>query len=515
MENKGLTRTEKLSSSISQSGLSSDSNLGQKKIQNFFNSQREKAESLKYADSKKEKLLNQYVNTINRKTINFSKQFPDSLVYKFSKIEKKIETLETFPNLLLKSVFKEFDTCQIIVHQKGDKVVQSFSSNKSSNIKKETFPTKEFNKVFTTIKKSKHKKFDQSKITSSILNFVGHFLADNIETDQYNLVISISRNGFLPLDKSERDTFKTGLNFIKSYLELLALNNNTNILNILYRLSFKYYPMPLSLVKNELVILSNDKYQIENKEKLNKVETKVNDHFQICEFINYKDLSSSIIHDEKIKLLGELLNTLKHELSNPLFGLQLSSEILKSEKENEDELNIVQELETSVTRCHDIIQTFSSLSSENEDDQEFNLEDLINEIFLFSKSATKPIKKLLNSNLENKIVSGHYTVLFQIIFNLVVNAAQAIKESTLVDYEQFIKVNLSEYESHFSIMVIDSGPGIPQENQDLIFRPFFTTKKSGNGLGLSICKALAKKIGADLDYSLNEGKTCFEVKLKK
>src|SRR6478609_10430572 len=68
-----------------------------------------------------------------------------------------------------------------------------------------------------------------------------------------------------------------------------------------------------------------------------------------------------LFHFQRISLLGELLNTLRHELSNPLFGLKLSSQIFNTLDVSNDDKDLMREIEKNVNRCQTIIENFSNL----------------------------------------------------------------------------------------------------------------------------------------------------------
>jgi signal transduction histidine kinase len=75
----------------------------------------------------------------------------------------------------------------------------------------------------------------------------------------------------------------------------------------------------------------------------------------------------------------------------------------------------------------------------------------------------------------------------QIILNLLSNAAEALKE---VSGTKKIFITSYEKKEHIIIKVGDSGPGIPPNMRERIFEPFYTTKKTGSGIGLSICQRI-------------------------
>src|SRR4029077_3826865 len=75
----------------------------------------------------------------------------------------------------------------------------------------------------------------------------------------------------------------------------------------------------------------------------------------------------------------------------------------------------------------------------------------------------------------------------QVLINLVVNSIEAVKEKTdpRIVLSAYIDTNAKTV-----IKVADNGPGMPQEMIEKIFIPFFSTKKSGSGIGLSLCKQI-------------------------
>jgi signal transduction histidine kinase len=80
----------------------------------------------------------------------------------------------------------------------------------------------------------------------------------------------------------------------------------------------------------------------------------------------------------------------------------------------------------------------------------------------------------------------------QVVQNLVVNASQALGAGGQIN------VATRVHEGRVEISVLDTGPGIPEDLLEKIFTPFFTTKASGSGLGLTICAQIAKAHGGEL-----------------
>src|SRR5690606_31943138 len=95
-------------------------------------------------------------------------------------------------------------------------------------------------------------------------------------------------------------------------------------------------------------------------------------------------------------LLGELLNTLRHELSNPLFGLKLGSQVFKTIDVNEENKEIMSEIEKNVNRCQVIIENFSNLYQVQSESRPVSLKKIIDEALVLSKSETREMNKIVS-----------------------------------------------------------------------------------------------------------------------
>jgi C4-dicarboxylate-specific signal transduction histidine kinase len=104
---------------------------------------------------------------------------------------------------------------------------------------------------------------------------------------------------------------------------------------------------------------------------------------------------------------------------------------------------------------------------------------------------------------EQLSLETNSTCLTQIIFNLIINAAQAIKSANARVNKNSIIIKLIKSDDSLTIAVVDDGPGVKTECENSIFEPFFTTKDSGTGLGLSICQNLARQLGSKIDFQNN------------
>jgi signal transduction histidine kinase len=123
------------------------------------------------------------------------------------------------------------------------------------------------------------------------------------------------------------------------------------------------------------------------------------------------------------------------------------------------------------------------------------------------------INQRLQIDTENPSVIGDYRALEQVFTNLISNAINAMRNNggTLAVNVQDVKHPQST--PMIEINIMDTGLGIPEENMDKIFQPFFTTSKGGTGLGLTITKQIVSAHRGQIDVDSFPGGTVFHVRL--
>jgi C4-dicarboxylate-specific signal transduction histidine kinase len=315
----------------------------------------------------------------------------------------------------------------------------------------------------------------------------------------------------MPTEK-EQEEFQSLALFLQPLLVKILDKEKIDLKKEVLKVSLENFPEKISIKKNNNTIFTNKK--IEHSENSNlmifPLETEGNVFMELSNF-SKDQISTELYHSQRLSLLGELLNTLQHELSNPLFGLNLSSTILESETENIETKGILNEISQNANRSQTIIKNFSNLYNDNQEFKKINLYHFIEEVLTLTKSETREISKSItcsgfSSDEDSKSfeIITNPTCLTQIIFNLTINAAQAMKESSPHDLRNnSIVIQLIKNETFIQISVIDDGPGVLNENIETLFKPFFTTKEFGTGLGLSICQNLASQLGSKIEFKNN------------
>lgn len=393
------------------------------------------------------------------------------------------DTIDFCRMLLKLKKAKNFEIIHLFINEKGrsQSIHREITSN---NFKSKTIPTSDFNSLMFSVKKSRNRSYGQKELKGNEHGIIGTFLAHEFSLANFNVIFAFSRNDFLSQTEDELLFFNEIKLYIPSYLELLL--DKENEFKKLKNLRMVFDNIP---IKFQLSSQSN----IENK--ANKIPSGL---FYKCidkelDSINHAD----IYHNERVALLGELLNTLRHELSNPLFGLQLSSQILQEEIDK-DNKPLIEEITHSISRSQEIINNFTKLYSKSDEKLEVNLYKLVKEVLTLTKSESRNVHVDIDIPQEVEILTNPVWMA-QILFNLIINSSQALKASNIASPEIKIRYTKSS-ESEFLIDFSDNGLGISKSYIDKIFSPFFTTKEKGTGLGLAITKMLVERLSGSIQY---------------
>jgi signal transduction histidine kinase len=231
---------------------------------------------------------------------------------------------------------------------------------------------------------------------------------------------------------------------------------------------------------------------------------------------------------DRLAEMGRISAAIVHELKNPLsvisqaagWGKTVLRDASGLEQNDREELtNVLQEVEKQTHRSWSIIQQVLDLVRESKPDKkEFSLKELLNTTleYLSSEIKTPEIRIVPSFPANEMTVRSDYTLLQQVLMNLLSNAVHAIKEANQKDGR--IDVVLEDLPTKIRIQIIDNGPGIPEKQQDKIFDLFYTTKPKGKGtgLGLAVSNRVAKRLGGSIQFESTPGQgTAFYLLLPK
>lgn len=231
----------------------------------------------------------------------------------------------------------------------------------------------------------------------------------------------------------------------------------------------------------------------------------------------YQDITDSkrlylrMLQSEKMGAIGVLAGNIAHELNNPLTGIRSLVQILKNETNSETLKSDFFEIEKATARSQQIIKNLLDFSSDKPlGMQKISVDQVIASTLPMLKTVTRFYRTEILLNAENYLVEIEPNMLQQVIFNLINNACQAMKNSGTLTIRSYLSDKM------IVISIADTGPGIPPEIQAQIFTPFFTTKKEGvgTGLGLSIAKNIIEKFKGQLELESTVGQgTTFYIKI--
>ncbi len=228
-----------------------------------------------------------------------------------------------------------------------------------------------------------------------------------------------------------------------------------------------------------------------------------------------EELEKSILMAEKLASLGEMSAGIAHEIRNPLSSIRGYAQYALMEANTTNSI-IIKDLEiiiNEVDRLSELVERFLEFARPNEPDLCLcSSTDLIKEtVNLCTKELTEKNIRVTASFEKNDKICMDYSQMKQVLLNLLLNAIWGINRS---NGEIKITTQRIEDEKVFAIHIGDNGRGIPQEDFEKLFKPFFTKNENGKGLGLSICSRIIEKHGGVIvfDSVLGEG-TIFTIKI--
>jgi len=212
-----------------------------------------------------------------------------------------------------------------------------------------------------------------------------------------------------------------------------------------------------------------------------------------------------LLKANKTAATGALSASIAHELNQPLGASNLNIQFLKLKLEKgvlNPELGkeILDSLEQDNQRAATIVKSLRSIFTESESNaQEVQLGDLISKVL----DIVKPELKSKNIQIqlrvdENLVILVNPAEMEQVILNLVNNAVQALANSGTLQRRIVIEAFKSGASVQFSVS--DNGPGVPTDFNSQLFELLSTTKPTGMGLGLWLCRHIITRYGGSIHY---------------
>ncbi|MGX9364990.1 sensor histidine kinase [Desulfoplanes sp. PS50] len=216
-----------------------------------------------------------------------------------------------------------------------------------------------------------------------------------------------------------------------------------------------------------------------------------------------KKLEDDLHQNEKLASMGRMVASIAHEIRNPLGIIKSSAELLlkKARKDGDSRAGIIQAVVDEAERLARTVNDFLDYARPKTPNMdELDLCRIVDHIMAFLGNDLKGRDiEIVRDCPENTLVLGDNDLIYRAVYNLVINASQAIEGAGT------IQVIAREQGDAVILEVQDSGPGFDADILEKYPEPFYTTKDFGTGLGLSIVANILRSHGARLELANKEG----------
>ncbi|HJT21931.1 MAG TPA: ATP-binding protein [Nitrospira sp.] len=206
----------------------------------------------------------------------------------------------------------------------------------------------------------------------------------------------------------------------------------------------------------------------------------------------FEDLTE-LLKAQKVAAWQEVARRVAHEIKNPLTPIQLSAQRMRKkffekapdfERVFDESTNVIVNEVTSLKHMVDEFSKFARLPAPQLAQQ--SLHDVINEVTALYRGAHKDIELIVTLDPDLPLLKFDWEQVKRVLVNLLDNAIQAMNQRGRV----WLTTQYDTKRRRAAVSIADEGTGIAPEDQEKLFVPYFTRKKTGTGLGLAIVRRI-------------------------
>lgn len=339
------------------------------------------------------------------------------------------------------------------------------------------------------------------------------------EAKKLNQLINLCPFYITVIDKQERITTinESHLIFLKSLgLKENIIGKNYRIITNLMDLDYKKMAIIKALqgeeITNHYPIFRGIRFVIKalpiRDAETNEIIGAMSIHHDITE---YEKMKNHMIELDRLNLVSQMAAGVAHEIRNPMAAARGYLQLIRRKlgEEFKDRFDIVI---SEIDRVNSIITDFLSLAKQKNTEAEIqSLNQIINNIYpiIYGDAIKQGISAEIELEEDVPNLYANDKEIKQLILNLSRNAIESMGGKGK------LTIQTRNKGGNLQLLISDTGCGVPKEQLEQIFTPFYTTKDNGTGLGLAICKSIIDRHNGTIDLESKEGKgTTFIITFK-
>ncbi|WP_339490747.1 trifunctional serine/threonine-protein kinase/ATP-binding protein/sensor histidine kinase [Pseudomonas sp. EL_65y_Pfl2_R95] len=224
----------------------------------------------------------------------------------------------------------------------------------------------------------------------------------------------------------------------------------------------------------------------------------------------YREVQAELAHANRVATMGQLAASIAHEVNQPIAATVTNAETaLRWLHFNPPELGEVEQvlgrIVNDANRAAEVLSRIRGLIKKAPPQKTLvDINIAVSEMIDFTRGQASKSGALVQAQLTDglPLITGDRVELQQVLLNLIINALEAM--SAVIDGVRVLQVISGRDDSGCLLVTVrDSGPGFAEKNAEHAFAPFYTTKSTGLGMGLSICRSIIDAHGGRLWASAN------------